>query len=67
MMFQKNRLEWYVENMLVKEYMQEATHIRIFDDYCSTENTKDNEDEIKNIIISLLLNKLNSNRSKSLK
>lgn len=66
-MFQKNRLEWYVENMLVKEYMQEATHIRIFDDYCSTENTKDNEDEIKNIIISLLLNKLNSNRSKSLK
>lgn len=66
-MFQKNRLEWYVGNMLVKEYMQEATHIRIFDDYCSTENTKDNEDEIKNIIISLLLNKLNSNRSKSLK
>lgn len=47
--------------MIVKEYMQEATHIRIFDDYCSTENTEDNKEEIKNIIISLLLNKLKNN------
>lgn len=46
--------------MIVKEYMQDSTHIRIFNDYCSTE---DNKDEIKNIIISLLLNKLNKNRS----
>ena len=53
--------------MMVKEYMQEATHIRIFDDYCSTENTEDNKEEIKNIIVSLLLNKINNNRSKHLK
>ena len=53
--------------MMVKEYMQESTHIRIFDDYYSTENTEDNKEEIKNIIVSLLLKKLNNNRIKHLK
>ena len=41
--------------MLVKEYINEATHIRIFNDYC--EETVESS-KTKNIIISLLLKNL---------
>lgn len=38
--------------MLVKEYMNDCTNIKIYDDYCSKQ---DEENNIKNIIINLLL------------
>lgn len=50
--------------MMVKDYMDNSTHIRFFDDYCST---KENEKEAKNIIISLLLKRISDNRLNDLK
>lgn len=50
--------------MLVKEYMNESTHIRLFDDYC---NTEENNIDIKNTIVSLLLRNLKNNFTNDLR
>lgn len=47
--------------MLVKEYMNVSTHIRIFDDYCSKQS---DDSETKNIILSLLLKNLENDYEK---
>lgn len=44
--------------MIIKEYDDESTKIRIHDDYISFE---EEEIEIKEIIISLIMKKINSN------
>lgn len=44
--------------MVVKEYMNEKTKIRIHNDFFST---KEDEKEVKNIIISLFIKKLMKN------
>ncbi len=49
--------------MVVKEYMNEKTKIRIHNDFFST---KDDEKEVKNIIISLFVKNINKNSPKDL-
>lgn len=47
--------------MIVKEYIDEKTKIRIHNDFCST---KDEEKEVKEVIISLFIRSINKNQKK---
>ncbi|MCI9286484.1 MAG: hypothetical protein HFJ57_00575 [Clostridia bacterium] len=47
--------------MIVKEYIDEKTKIRIHDDFCST---KEKENEVKEIIISLFIKNINKSSEK---